>query len=804
MGGKRKRGRWQGHGKGKGKGKKADAGGSGEDEEDAGEDEDGGREAKRGARGGGRGEEDAWRDCEPWELENASFEAYYRRQGICSEEEFLKLLATLKTGLPAAIRVNRMRLGAPALCDRLQELLTVCGADGDERGEYAPQKLQWYPHGLGWMWPSLERRLIKKDRRHASLKGYLAQRERAGLISRQEVVSMLPPLFLGLESHHLVLDLCAAPGSKTSQMLEVMHWAQVAQAEEGAPKGLVLANELQWRRANMLAHQVGRLGSPCMVVVNCDAMFFPDMYCPSSSMATEAEAGNGVQAREQLRFDRVLCDVPCSGDGTMRKTPYIWKSWTFKGGLALHIRQLTILNRGLDLLKTGGRLVYSTCSLNPIEDEAVVAAALRRHGDAIALVPPPADLSERIKAGRGLATWAVPHSEKDGEFFTAIEDVPQELKQGKNKLLASMFPPYGDFAKTWETARGHCRRLLPHLENTGGFFIAVFEKRAELPPSAKARREARNAEHLKAKGEAAAKGEPSAAANADDAEEEQEDEEEKEEAAGGTANAKDQADAAVPPKGKGKGPPPLRRITKEYAPIAEALGTEEWQKIADFFGLDPAHMHRFVMRAEGDRQMFYISEGAQKLLRSEVKLPTRMVMCGVLALQRIGSYHERSIPWRLAQDGLAQLVAALGFRRQLQCKRSLLRRFLAEKELTLQEVRSAVEKGEAKILDGLLDPKEPAELLPGSLALTLLPEAQDSRPHPFAIAATLSDGAVELQVSPTDAASLAEDLDGQPSVDQILGASAGAEEEDEAEGAVPMAAMEADDIRDPDEDDAGA
>merc|ERR1719410_2949012 len=115
-----------------------------------------------------------------------------------------------------------------------------------------------------------------------------------------------------------------------------------------------------------------------MVVVNCDAMFFPDMYLPSSSTATEAEAGSDAQAREQLRFDRVLCDVPCSGDGTMRKTPYIWKSWTHRDGLALHIRQLNILNRGLDVLKVGGRLVYSTCSLNPLEDEAVVCAALRR------------------------------------------------------------------------------------------------------------------------------------------------------------------------------------------------------------------------------------------------------------------------------------------------------------------------------------------------------------------------------------------------------------------------------------------
>ncbi|CAJ1341330.1 unnamed protein product [Effrenium voratum] len=183
-----------------------------------------------------------------------------------------------------------------------------------------------------------------------------------------------------VEPHHTVLDLCAAPGSKTFQMLEAMHWPQA----EGSPppSGMILANELQWRRANMLTHQVGRLGSPCMVVVNCDAQFFPEMSSVSSS-----------GAREIFRFDRVLCDVPCSGDGTLRKNPYIWKSWTPRDGLCLHIRQLNILYRGLELLKVGGRLVYSTCSLNPIEDEAVVAAALRRHGASVALVPPPESLS---------------------------------------------------------------------------------------------------------------------------------------------------------------------------------------------------------------------------------------------------------------------------------------------------------------------------------------------------------------------------------------------------------------------------
>jgi hypothetical protein len=76
-------------------------------------------------------------------------------------------------------------------------------------------------------------------------------------------------------------------------------------------------------------------------------------------------------------FDRVLCDVPCSGDGTMRKAPDIWRRWTPANGNGLHTLQLRIALRGAELLRVGGRMVYSTCTFNPVEDEAVVAEVRR-------------------------------------------------------------------------------------------------------------------------------------------------------------------------------------------------------------------------------------------------------------------------------------------------------------------------------------------------------------------------------------------------------------------------------------------
>ena len=74
-----------------------------------------------------------------------------------------------------------------------------------------------------------------------------------------------------------------------------------------------------------------------------------------------------------------MCDVPCSGDATFRKNIRLWKEWAPHLGHGLHPLQLDILEKGIKLLKKGGRLIYSTCSFNPLENEAVVAAALSRH-----------------------------------------------------------------------------------------------------------------------------------------------------------------------------------------------------------------------------------------------------------------------------------------------------------------------------------------------------------------------------------------------------------------------------------------
>jgi 16S rRNA C967 or C1407 C5-methylase (RsmB/RsmF family) len=72
---------------------------------------------------------------------------------------------------------------------------------------------------------------------------------------------------------------------------------------------------------------------------------------------------------QRFDFDRILCDVPCSGDGTLRKVPSIWKRWVAAQGNQLHTLQVQLAAKAVRLLRVGGRLVYSTCSLNPVENE---------------------------------------------------------------------------------------------------------------------------------------------------------------------------------------------------------------------------------------------------------------------------------------------------------------------------------------------------------------------------------------------------------------------------------------------------
>jgi 16S rRNA C967 or C1407 C5-methylase (RsmB/RsmF family) len=257
-----------------------------------------------------------------------------------------------------------------------------------------PKCLRWYPDGLAWQ-IDVPKDGLKKSEKLRGLREFLVRANEVGAITRQEAVSMIPPLLLDVKPHHRVLDMCAAPGSKTFQLLEMLHAraaddSDAASASGSVPSGVVVANDASLQRANLLTHQTKRSNSPALIVTNHQAQKFPFLRRRRRVRTRNGKtAGASTMA---YRFDRVLADVPCSGDGTLRKSPDLWKKWSPASGVDLHTLQLEIATHAARLLKVGGRLVYSTCSLNPLEDEAVVAALLRRSNGALRL----ADVSSSL------------------------------------------------------------------------------------------------------------------------------------------------------------------------------------------------------------------------------------------------------------------------------------------------------------------------------------------------------------------------------------------------------------------------
>jgi multisite-specific tRNA:(cytosine-C5)-methyltransferase len=117
----------------------------------------------------------------------------------------------------------------------------------------------------------------------------------------------------------------------------------------------VIANDADYSRAQMLIHQINRSGTAGMAVINHSGQFLPELYSTKIN-----------HIKEKFQFDKILCDVPCSGDGATRKLPIKWAKWHTSDGVSLHPLQLSILMKSINLLKKGGLIVYSTCSLNPL------------------------------------------------------------------------------------------------------------------------------------------------------------------------------------------------------------------------------------------------------------------------------------------------------------------------------------------------------------------------------------------------------------------------------------------------------
>jgi 16S rRNA C967 or C1407 C5-methylase (RsmB/RsmF family) len=372
--------------------------------------------------------------------ENADWEMYYTAQNVCSDATELNLMKeAFQAPLPVAIRVNTSAATQASVHSCLAKLSCL--------GPSKPNKcdqLTWSIDGNAWQWNDISRIHVRKDPSLIQLKKWFVDHENIGTLTRQEAVSMIPPIVLDPQPGETILDMCAAPGSKTCQMIESVKC-----------QGVVVANDVEWKRANMLSHQVQRLSSPANIVVNMDACHF-----------------QGI-----AEFDKILCDVPCTGDGTIRKAADIWRRWGIVEGNSIHHRQFQILCRGIQLLKSGGTLVYSTCSLNPIENEAVVAAALLKFKDQVDVVP--VEELPGLDYKKGLTNWKV-FNDKTKEVIDYTSFLELEKTGTAGRLKATMFPPSDPEVAS---KMANTCRFLPHLMNTGGFYVAKFVKRINCESS---------------------------------------------------------------------------------------------------------------------------------------------------------------------------------------------------------------------------------------------------------------------------------------------------------------------------------
>ncbi|KAJ2976093.1 hypothetical protein NUW58_g8176 [Xylaria curta] len=469
-----------------------------------------GRKHHRGGRKGGdrKGDDarkprtNAYRSYPDIPKNNDKLETFYNSLLPLDDAEKVEFWEALRRDLPNSFRFCGSKGHAVAV-KRLLETRYAPEIDKIEHfnGDVvqAPQPVPWYPDQLAYSMTT-PKQVVRKFPPFASFQKFLVSETSVGNISRQELVSMIPPLVMDLKPGMTVLDLCAAPGSKSAQLLEMIHSGEEARirkfmesfgeaalpsneredvdptedsADDGRATGLLIANDVEYKRCHMLVHQLKRLSSPNLIVTNHDATLFPSLR-----VGRDPENPN---VPRYLKFDRILADVPCSGDGTLRKNCDLWKNWQPGNALGLHATQARILVRALQMLKVGGRVVFSTCSMNPVENESVVVSAIERCGgpDVVEII----DCKDRLpllKRYPGMHQWQI--MDKSGKIWNNWEEVQQHVLNGgqaPGKVSQTMFPR-PDTSDCSGLPLDRCMRVYAHQQDTGGFFITVLEKKKEF------------------------------------------------------------------------------------------------------------------------------------------------------------------------------------------------------------------------------------------------------------------------------------------------------------------------------------
>lgn len=300
-------------------------------------------------------------------------------------ERYYPLVDDPKAFAAAASRPQPLFVWTHTLRTTSRQLIDALTFDG-----YELSPLDWHPQAYR---VSCE----NGDKRLGSHWAYLA-----GWFHIQEASSMIPALILNPQPGERVLDLCAAPGNKTALMAQAL-----------GNRGTVVANDVFWERIRPLRSAIDRLGLLNVSVTCHDGTAYP---------------------RAAGEFDCVLVDVPCSCEGTSRRYPGILKRRPFQQMPKRFQKQQLLLETAVRRCRDGGRILYSTCTYAPEENEAVVEAVLKKVPAAVRVLPVSLP---GLKTAPGLTTWN---------------------------------------GKTFQDDLKHTIRIWPHLNDTGGFYIALLEK----------------------------------------------------------------------------------------------------------------------------------------------------------------------------------------------------------------------------------------------------------------------------------------------------------------------------------------
>lgn len=211
-----------------------------------------------------------------------------------------------------------------------------------------------------------------------------------GKMTIQDESSMMPAHALQLEEGMKVLDMCAAPGGKTTHIAQLMN-----------NTGEIVALDIHDHKIKLIDDNAKRLGFTKIQAVSSDAR-------------------NAFETLEGQQFDRILVDAPCSGYGVIRRKPDMKYTKKQEDGARLATIQFDILEQAYKLIKSGGIIVYSTCTIEPTENQHVIEKFLGEHAD-MELVALPDMVSEVNQSSNGPGAQVLPYADGDGFYLAALQ-----------------------------------------------------------------------------------------------------------------------------------------------------------------------------------------------------------------------------------------------------------------------------------------------------------------------------------------------------------------------------------------------